>query len=185
MASFSLPFKVTTFEFEQAAKQGGSWRGIANMLARNFQEIEKGISEFSHPNKRVYSYAPTATRSTSSTSFVDWPVAEVFVTPNFIKRRTPTRLVITLLGSGFLSTPPGGGALEFAVRVDGAGVDHILKPTFVNGLLEHEDITGAAEISGVNAGTHNFTLRARVLNAATTMHADAQDSFRLLVEEAL
>lgn len=180
--AFQIPFKLTRGDFERAGK-AGFWLPVANILNRNFQEIELGMRDLGHPNKRVFTFSPSADRTTTSTTFVDWPAGDVFKTPNYTKRRLPTRLIVTMFGSCYITGAAGG--LEFAVRVDGAGTDHVLKPSFINGLSEHEDVAGAVEIAGVAAGTHTFTLRARVLSATTTLHCDTNDSLRLIIEEVL
>lgn len=170
-----LPFRNMVADFTAADQR---LRRVGSKVDRNFDEVEAYMASL--PNIRCYSYVATATRSTASLTYVDWPVAEVFTTGTFTKRRSDTRLIVILLGSGYMSGAAGG--IRLAVRVDGAGTDHALKAGFINVLSEHQEVTGGVEIEDVDAGEHTFTLRAHV--TVGTYNADTNDSMRLLVIEA-
>lgn len=177
MALLRTPFRRLSDDFTRAAR-GAGWRALGSLIDRNFSEIERWLaSTAAFPNKRVYTVHPTAVRSTSSTTYVDWPVGQV-LSATFSKRLASTRLVITLLGAAYLTGATGD--VDYAVRING-GADTVIREGAINTLSAHQDQTGAIEVTGLAAGNHTIVLRARV--SAGTLNVDTNDMIRLIIEE--
>lgn len=189
-----IPFKPTTFDIEQAAKKN-SWRGFANALRRNFEEIEMVVQTNDNAldaldtrldtaeasltylgNKQVYTVQPTASRTTSSTSFVDWPAGEV-LSANFEKLSADTRLLISVVCGGWAN----GAAEVVFIGVNVDGTDHtIRKGVYQNAI--HTDLVGEIEVTGIAAGIIPLTLRMRG-SLGNQIVCDTNDQVYMVVEE--
>lgn len=171
-----LPFRRLGDDFLRAHREN-RWRFVGDLLSRNFAEVESWTaSPDSFPNKRVTTVIPTATRSTTSTTYVAWPAGQA-LTATFTKRVDATRLLVTLQASHYTSA---GAAVDYGVSVDG-GADVQIKNGFVNTASEHLDAVGSVEVSGLAAGSHTIALKARI--GTGTLSVDNNDQVQLVVEE--
>lgn len=177
-----FPFRQLASEVEHASKDttGGKWRRLGTLLDRNFAEAERWTQTTdAFPNKRVATVLPAADRTTTSTSYVSWPVTDT-LTATFTKRLDKTRLIVTLETSHFVTG--AANDVDFGIAMDGGSTTDLLR-TYMNALSDHRTVVGSIEIVGVAAGEHTFVLKAKVGTASTTLHADTNDQVSFVIEE--
>lgn len=186
-----VPFRRLGDDFVRAHRDN-RWRTVGDLTSRNFEEITKwagetsvrvdtleawNVSTSAFPNKRAYTVVPSATRTTTSATYVAWPVGETLVA-SFTKRLASTRLLVTLQTAQAVSA---SAAVDYAISVDGAA-DIQIKNGFVNTATAHHDAVGSVEVSGLAAGARSIALKARV-GGGVTLTADVNDQVQLVVEE--
>lgn len=179
MALLRTPFRRLSEEVSRASRES-RWRALGTLLDRNFSEIERWLASTSaYPNKRVYTIHPSVNRSTSSTTYVNWPVGEV-LSASFTKRLASTRLVITLLTSARMT----GAAAEtdYAVSIN-SGTDTPIREGVISTINTHYEQVGAIEVTGLAAGAHTIVLRAKISDPAGTLNVDNNNQVRLVIEE--
>lgn len=124
----------------------------------------------------IYSLIPTAIRSTTSASFVNWPNGEA-VTGTFNKRLADSRLIVTVQASGYVSAT---AALDYGVSI--GGTDYLIVNTGRTTINDQVVAASTSEITGVAAGSHTVTLRARI--SAGTLSCNDNDKCCFTILEA-
>lgn len=109
---------------------------------------------------------PSTLRSTSSTSYVDWPVTDT-CSATITKYRADTKLVIHANGSGYISA--GAASVSLAVQVN--GVDYPVAEHYIGSLNLNIGWSGVTSVSGLAAGSYTVKVRAKV--SANTFNTDS------------
>lgn len=122
---------------------------------------------------------PTGARSTSSTTYIDWPDTEV-LSVSFTKLYADTDVIVEVAGSFY--TGAGTPTVTFGAQINGTDYDAFRMA--VNESLSHKPYTAiTAQITGLAAGTYTVKLRAKT--SANSISADTGDFNSMRVTEVL
>lgn len=120
------------------------------------------------PNDVSASAIVTGTRTTTSSTYVDWPASEV-LSFSFTKRRSDTRLIVEFSGTAYINSLTSAPNTQWAVRIN--GTDYEVARYVWDQALAHKVISGiTAPITSIPAGTYTITLRAKT--SAQTLTVD-------------
>ncbi len=126
---------------------------------------------------------PSTGRSTTSTSYVDWPVTDV-ASASFVKRHGAlTKLEFLFLCTAYCNT--GTPVATFGVKLTRAGTstDYDLTKYAFNAAADHRTIVGATTVKLLPAGLYTVTLRAKI--NTNTLQVDGNDYQQLIVSEVM
>jgi len=129
-----------------------------------------------NPNKRAFHKEPTGSRTTTSSSPVDWPTTEP-CTGSFTKYASGSRLIVNVTASGFTSNVI---SFDYYIRI--ASTDYIIVNAFSNQISEHQMMSATREITGISAGVLTCTVRAAI-SGGITLTADNNDTISFTIEE--
>lgn len=121
---------------------------------------------------------PSTTRSTTSTSAVNWPVTDILersVTKNGASG--DSSLLVMVFGSCYHDT--SGGIIIFGVRAN--STDYLNNVFYFNDASKHHSMMGYERITGLAAGTYTVTCRAYTNTG--TLSIDNNDRWQLIVRE--
>lgn len=121
---------------------------------------------------------PATTRSTASTTNVDFPGTDLLKIDNFVKYRTDTRLLVTINGSIFSSL---SSTAMFAVRVN--AIDYDIGMVTVTATSSQYPYSVTNIINVPTAGTYTIQARWRVTSGTWSVNEFSRQS--LVVTEVV
>lgn len=129
-------------------------------------------------NLNVTRAVPGATRTTTSATYVNWPVTDN-LSISYTKAIAASRLLVAFVGTGYGTT--ANALAQFAIQVD-AGADTEISRYFFSALNDHRTFGGLLSITGIGAGARTIRLRAHT-DGAMGLNADGSDFNVLAVLE--
>lgn len=158
-----------------------------NFLYDNLESLAVRVFNQEQYHEESNGAFPGAARTTTSTSYTDWPSGGDVLTLNFTKRldATYSDLIVEFRGSAYSSTV--GGPVDWAVQVN--GTDYFIARHFFNasvsaGNAAHLHVGGqTGRITGLAPGVYTVKLRVKVPAGPFTLNVDTNDTNFLNVRE--